>query len=72
MPSRSPRDFGTKWFTVRVKDVGSGPLKAKAFGTGDCTGKTATVKRKPGGVAIVKVRNTGEFDCAYKSVAVRW
>lgn len=62
----------TAWFTVRVRSVGSGPLTAKAFGTGDCTGKLVTVKRKSGGVAIVRVRHTGDFDCTYRSVTVRW
>ena len=63
---------GATWFTVRVEGVGQGPLTAKAFGTGDCTGKSVSVKRKAGGVAIVKVRNAGDFECTYKSVTVRW
>jgi hypothetical protein len=63
---------GWAWFTVRVEGVGSGPLSAKAFGTGDCTGRTISVKRRAGGVAIVKVRHSGDFDCTYKSVTVRW
>lgn len=63
---------GSTWFTVKLTGVGFGPLTARTFSTGDCTGKSLTVKRRPGGVAIVKVRNTGDFDCTYKSVSVRW
>jgi hypothetical protein len=63
---------GSAWFTVRVTGVGAGALTAKAFGTGDCAGKTVKVKRKSGGVAVVRVRNVGEFECAYKSATVRW
>lgn len=60
------------WFTVRVSGVGAGALTATAFGTGDCTGKTVSVKRKAGDVAIVRVSHTGDFNCTYKSVTVRW
>jgi len=63
---------GSTWFTVRVTGVGQGQLTATASATGDCSGKVVTVRRRPGGVAIVRVVNTGTFDCIYHRVAVRW
>ena len=63
---------GSTWFTVRVPGVGTGSLTASVSGTGDCSGKVVTVRRKPGGVAVVRVVNTGTFDCYYHRAVVRW
>ena len=64
---------GSTWFTVKVSGVPSHAIKSvNATGTGDCSGKKVTYKRKSGGVVIVRVVNNGSFDCTYKRVSVRW
>lgn len=63
-------DTGRTWFKVRVPGVTGRVTRVIARGTGDCSGKRLSF-RKRGDVAIVKVTNVGEFDCSYSTIIVR-
>lgn len=62
---------GGTWFKVRVPGVDGDVTRVQAAETGDCSGQRITWK-KPNSTAIVRIANTGEFDCRYTTVVVRY
>ena len=62
---------GRTWFTVRVRGV-DGEVEGITLGhAGDCSGLGAVVDRATSTGVVVRVRESGRFDCAVRTVTVR-
>jgi hypothetical protein len=62
---------GRTWFTVRVDGVDGHPRRISVRQTGDCAGRRVT-HRQSGETVLVKIENSGDFNCYYHAVTVRF
>ena len=62
---------GRTWVKVRVPGVDGDVNLVKVTRRGDCSGIAITYSKR-GDVVTVKITETGEFDCYYKRVTVRF
>ena len=65
---------GSTWFKTKVPGVSGKVTSVQVNGQGDCSGKRVTWTRsaKKWSTLLVTTKNTGDFDCYYKSVVVRF
>lgn len=62
---------GSAWVKIRVPGVQGAVTRVVANGDGDCSGKSVTYVKR-GTVVKVKIRHTGDFDCTYTAIVVRY
>ena len=64
-------DHGTAWVRVKVPGVRGHVTRVLANGDGDCSGKSLTYT-KVRTVVRVTIEHSGDFDCVYTNVTVRY
>jgi hypothetical protein len=64
-------DHGTAWVKVKVPGVDGHVTRVSANGDGDCSGRQITFTKR-GNVVKVKITHTGDFNCTYTWVVVRY